>query len=141
MATTNTPNDNEQFYSEVARGCSKSNLDSEETDTAFRARLAAVKSFEQHGATVPPSPDLVYSVSWLLTQSRLTQERTEAREAVALIEAVIATKCEQRERIIALVDKLQSDPEPLKALQIRRQCGLYESDADYLDAIDTLLVA
>lgn len=65
----------EQFYNQVAKHIGKKSLNDEESTTTFRARLAAVKSFEQHGATVSPSPDLVYSVSWYLTQSRLAEER------------------------------------------------------------------
>lgn len=129
----------EAFYSEVAQQCGKSSLDPNEAEIACRARQAAVLSFEQHGATVPPSPDLVYSVAWLMTQSQLTAERSAASGAVKLVELVFAAGDEQRRRIAGMIAVLETDSGRLETLRIKRQCGLVADDQEFLDLIDDVV--
>lgn len=70
--------DTNTFYKAVADSCGKMILTPEEADTAFRARQAAINSFQLKGATVCDSPNVVYAVAWYLTQSEFL--KPEVRE-------------------------------------------------------------
>lgn len=133
MAKNNvtSKDDSEAFYSEVARSCGKASLSQEEMDTAFRARQTAILEYELRGASMPPSPNLVFSVAWLVAQNSMS--RGGLHEPAALVEAVITS--DFRNLLVRIVRALESNPAIFDGVMIKRQCGLYSSDDAFLTAL------
>lgn len=63
--------DTGNFYQRVADECKIFALSEDQMATIRRARKAARLSFELRGCTVSPSPNLIYSVAWYITQAEL----------------------------------------------------------------------